>query len=560
MEQAVDTLAITTSRRLRGMESNNLPPIKFIVSEDRKTVLDLYLSHRAAPEISMQSDTETGATNSKKRSREDFEEGDRRAGLRSSNWGPADKTLERWRKVHNFMQKHDCIQSVDDSINKAMAYKQFFTVAASVHRFTGGLIVGNTPFHASHPTQWDDDSHEFLVEFQKCVKAFQNAVIQSFIHRLPGFLLEREWTQSSTISDDQRASAARHHPVETNSYVFQSLFTTNFGNKHPLYRYKVALERCGQTKGLPDSAVRLEQAEALFTDGTASLCGWHSEKAHWIEFIQGLEQDVWIAASMEVKSPDDTQLERQKFVEKFGGENVVNRTSADITFEKEFLQKASQSFMVIQSQWLTGRTRGKTGSTSTIDLSHIDGHNVEVSQRGQIRLSYKSINNQTVTAEFKFGPSVAPLEKGDARTIHFTEHGIDLRTPTGFTLRVPAYNSACTLPLSVMKGREAGRAFVSLWEIIRGRDAAVAASPRPLGASVTDTSDYPEALRASPIGDKGAKPPSKHPGTVRPPNQNDALWLLGRYIDLRLPRGGDFWTGSKDDFPQGTDDVTGFIE
>ncbi|KAM0297466.1 hypothetical protein ACHAPM_009594 [Fusarium culmorum] len=439
-----------------------------------------------------------------------------------------------------------------------MIYKQFFTVAASVHRFTGGLIVGKTPFPADYPTEWDHHPHEFLNEFWKCVKSFQNAVIQSFIQGLPNFLLERKWTASSTVPNDQRASTAG---CETNSYVFQSLFTTNLGiSTHPSYRYKIALERCGQTKGLPDSAVRLEQAEALFADETASLCGWPSGKVAWIEFLRNLEQDVWIAASMEAKCSDDTQLERRRFVETFGGPSAVNRPSADTTFEKEFLQEASQRFMVLQSQWLAGCTRGKIGSTLTLDLNQIDGHKVEVSQRGLLRLRYKSIDDRIVTVDFKLGPSVAPLERDDTRTIHFTELGIDLRSPTGFTLRVPAYNSACTLPLSVLNSRESGHAFVSLWKTIRDRDATMAASLDSSGAAATDTSEYPEALCASPIGEKGAKPPNKRPGTIQPPNWNDALWLLGRYIDLRLPRGGDFWTGKKDDFSQGTDDVTGFIE
>ncbi|KAF5983347.1 hypothetical protein FCOIX_3245 [Fusarium coicis] len=47
--------------------------------------------------------------------------------------------------------------------------------------------------------------------------------------------------------------------------------------------------------------------------------------------------------------------------------------------------------------------------------------------------------------------------------------------------------------------------------------------------------------------------------TIQEPG-NDAMWLLKRYIDSYLPDGGDFWTGNKVDFPQGTDDVARFIE
>ncbi|KAG7422370.1 hypothetical protein Forpe1208_v001464 [Fusarium oxysporum f. sp. rapae] len=58
----------------------------------------------------------------------------------------------------------------------------------------------------------------------------------------------------------------------------------------------------------------------------------------------------------------------------------------------------------------------------------------------------------------------------------------------------------------------------------------------------------------------GAEPPCKPPKTIQEPEKNDALWLLKGYIDLRLPDGGDFWTGNKEDFLQGTDDVAGFID
>ncbi|KAF4990121.1 hypothetical protein FGRMN_8649 [Fusarium graminum] len=570
-ERDVDTLAIMTCKKLGHIESTNISQAcnKFIVSDDRKKVLDLYLSHAVTSEIVLRSDTTVGAVNSKKRSRDHFEadlhlEQDSRANLKSSNWGPSDNTLDRWRRVHNFIQNHDCSQSAPKLREKVVMYKQFFAVAASVHKFTGGLMVGDTPFHAAHDPQWDHNWHGFYNEFLKCVKTFQNAVIQSYIKRLPSFLLEQRWTEPINASNDQRASTRGDNRLdiqqELESFILPSLFAIASKVVHPPYRYKLALERCGLTKGLPDSAIRLEQAEALFADGTASLCGWASGKVAWIDFFQSLEQDVWIAASMEAQSPNEPQLERQKFVETFGGPGAISRTGDNIALEKASLQRASQSFMVIQSDWLAGCTRGKSGSTPSVGLNHIDGHNVEVSQRGLVRLRYTSVDDLEITTEIKLGPSIAPLEKDDKRTVHFTEFGIDLRTPTGFTLRVPAYNSTCTLPLSVMGSRESGQGFVSLWKTIRGNGVSVVASLNPSEASAAEFSEYPEALRASPIGDKGEKPPNKSPETTQSPNRNDALWLLEKYIDLRLPRGGDFWTGSKDDFPQGTGDAAGFVE
>lgn len=347
--KGVDTLAILTCKQSSHMESTVISQAsnEFATSDDREKVLNLHLMYVVTPGVDIQFDATTETVGSKKRSRDHFEtdlyrEQDSRAGLKSSNWGPTDKTLARWRKVHNFIQKPNCLQSVPKLKDKVGMYRKFFAVAASVHRYTGGLIVGETPLHAAYHPQWDRDSHEFDEELRKCVKSFQNAVINCNIQRLPDFLLERKWTDSNTISNDQRTSTVGdnklHIEYEHGSLILPSLFATGSKNAHPPYRYKLALERCGQTKGLSDSTVRLEQAEALFTDGTATLCGWSSGKVDWVKFLQSLEKDVWIAASMEAKSPDEPQPERQKFIETFGEQSVVDRTNGDLVFEKTLLQ------------------------------------------------------------------------------------------------------------------------------------------------------------------------------------------------------------------------------
>ncbi|CAG7561041.1 unnamed protein product [Fusarium equiseti] len=567
----LDASAIMASRQLSSKMgvtvSETQIPTTFMISEDRKLVLDLHLSHKVIsledvhpPNLTM------GVTESRKRSRVTFEEEDHqensRAKLKSNNWGPTNSTLERWRKVHDFIQKHEFLQSHPQWKDMVNNYKHLFAIASSVHRYTGGLIVGETPLYATHPPEWEHDRNHFFSEMSKCVKSFQNAVINSHIQRLPDFLVQRNWTAPSSLSQRSEALTVGDNTFsaqnQDQAHIVSSLFTTGSYSTHPPYRYKLALERCGQTRGPPDSPVRQQQAEALFSDGIASLCGWTSGEMAWVEYLQGLRQDTWIAASMEVGGPNHPQPERQKFMAAFIENSTGDQTGSGITLE-EMLQTASQKFMVQQSHWLASHTRGKIGNSPLLDLQSIDGHDVEVSQRGQLRLKYKLGDGPIISRDIKLGPSIAPLERDDTRTIHFTELGIDLRTAAGFTLRVPVHNSECTLPLSVMGNRQNGQDFLSLWKAVRGE---TVSSPFPLSSSVfaSEESRYPAELCLSPNGKQGSMPPTKRPGMIQPLGHNDALWLLKQFVDMRLPHGGDFWTGSKDDFPQGTDDVAGFIE
>ncbi|KAH7218188.1 hypothetical protein DER44DRAFT_804489 [Fusarium oxysporum] len=480
---------------------NTLEPMickSVAIPVDRRAVLDHHLSYSALSDQGIsQPMFESTEDDSKKRPRDVFEEnerfGDPRASLTSNNWGPSDKTLERWRKVYDFIRK--------------------------------------------------DESLEFPRKLRN------------------KFLLERSWTGSNSsvlpepTLDDNNSAIAGNQPY---SPIPSSLFETKSLAVHPPYRFKLALERCGKTEGPPSSTIRRQQAEQLFGDTVPKLCGWLLDKVAWVEFLQELDEGVWIAASLETARGDRVvQPERDRFIETFGGKGDAGESSNDETGGIK-LQRASQQFMIQQMQWLGNITRGKVAGSLYLDLNEAEGHQIKVSQRGKVQLRFKSKNDSMVTTNIKLGPIIAPLEKDDKRTIHFTDLGIDIRTATGLTIKVPINNSACTLPLSAMKSHQNGTDFISLWKAVRGE-----ARPEDRVSSLLKSSDedadYPPELCVSSTGNMG-EPPRKLLKTIQEPEKNDTLWLLKGYIDLRLPDGGDFWTGNKEDFPQGTDDVTGFIE
>ncbi|KAH7493033.1 hypothetical protein FOMA001_g556 [Fusarium oxysporum f. sp. matthiolae] len=555
---------VASETRSAATEGHALP--SFSIPVDRRAVLDHHLSYSALSDQRIsQPMFESTEDDSKKRPRDVFEEnerfGDPRASLTSNNWGPSDKTLERWRKVYDFIRKDESLEFPHKLRNKVTQYMAFFSVAASVHRCHGGLVVGPNPLDTAHPPEWKGDLRSFNEEFPKCVHSFQNAVINSYIKNLPKFLLERSWTGSNSsvlpesTLDDNNSAIAGNQPY---SPIPSSLFETKSLAVHPPYRFKLALERCGKTEGPPSSIIRRQQAEQLFEDTVPKLCGWLLDKVAWVEFLQELDEGVWIAASLETARGDRVvQPERDRFIETFGGKGDAGESSNDETGGIK-LQMASQQFMIQQMQWLGNITRGKVAGSPYLDLNEAEGHQIKVSQRGKVQLRFKSKNDSMVTTNIKLGPIIAPLEKDDKRTIHFTDLGIDIRTATGLTIKVPINNSACTLPLSAMKSHQNGTDFISLWKEVRGE-----ARPEDRVSSLLKSSDedadYPPELCVSSTGNMG-EPPRKLLKTIQEPEKNDALWLLKGYIDLRLPDGGDFWTGNKEDFPQGTDDVTGFIE
>ncbi|KAF5710175.1 hypothetical protein FMUND_9675 [Fusarium mundagurra] len=496
-----------------------------------------------------------------------FEENERfvdpRTNLTSYNWGPSDKTLERWRKVYDFIRNVESLQHAPRLRNKVTQYMALFSVAASIHRCPGGLVAGLNPLQAVHPPEWKDDLRSFNDEFLKCVHSFQNAVIHSYIKNLPKFLLERTWTGSNSSSilpkltlHESSSTTARN---QQSSHMPTSLFETKSLAVHPPYRLKLALERCGKTEGQPSSITRRQQAEQLFEQKVPKLCGWLFDKFAWVEFLQGLDEGVWIAASLETARDDRVaRPEYDRFIETFGGRKGADESDNDEARGAK-LQRASQQFMIRQMQWLGNITRGKVADSSYLNLNEAEGHPINVSQRGKVQLRFNLKNNLTVTTDIKLGPLIAPLEKDDKRTIHFTGLGIDIRTATGWTIKVPINNSTCTLPLSAMKSHKNGTEFISLWKAVRG-EAQPERGLSSLLKSSDEDADYPLELCVSSNGEKGAKPPQKRLETIQEPGKNDAMWLLKRYIDSYLPDGGDFWTGNKVDFPQGTDDVARFIE
>ncbi|KAF4441074.1 hypothetical protein FACUT_2946 [Fusarium acutatum] len=496
-----------------------------------------------------------------------FEENERfidpRTNLTSYNWGPSDKTLERWRKVYDFIRNIESLHFTPRLRNKVTQHMALFSVAASIHRCPGGLVAGLNPLKAVHPPEWKDDLRSFNDEFHKCVHSFQNAVIHSYIKHLPNFLLERNWTGSNSSSVLPKLSLHESNSAtagnQISSHMPAPLFETKALAVHPPYRFKLVLERCGKTEGPPLSTIRRQQAEQLFEHKVPKLCGWLLDKVAWVEFLQGLGEGVWIAASLETARDDGmTHPERDRFIETFG-----DRTGADESDNDEArgikLQRASQQFMIQQMQWLGNITRGKAADSSYFNLNEAEGHHFNVSKRGKVQLRFNLKNNLIVTTDIKLGPLIAPLEKDDKRTIHFTGLGIDIRTATGLTIKVPINNSTCTLPLSAMKSHKNGTEFISLWKAVRGE-----AQPERCLSSLLESSDedadYPSDLCVSSNGEKGANPPQKRLETIQEPGKNDAMWLLKSYIDSHLPDGGGFWTGNKVDFPQGTDDVARFIE
>ncbi|KAI1277582.1 hypothetical protein F5Y07DRAFT_398138 [Xylaria sp. FL0933] len=128
--------------------------------------------------------------------------------------------------------------------------------------------------------------------------------------------------------------------------------------------------------------------------------------------------------------------------------------------------------------------------------------------------------------------------------MHFTDRGIDIRDDGGQTIIHPRRSKdGTTLPLEEIRGFGSGEALIALHRRVMGLDA------------------LPE-LEGKPIPTKPLGLPLNE-GSIEPPMEKDALWLLKQYVDTHFPNGGDFWPQKQEDsedWPHSTADISRFLQ
>lgn len=310
------------------------------------------------------------------------------------------------------------------------------------------------------------------------------------------------------------------------------------------FEYLAHLERFGFVHGLPHTNTRLQQAEQLFNTPLRLQYG-RMNRDKWMKFLLEQPSDYYVAACLE--SSDDLEtMPQQKMC--WLRDNMPEGTNASMLKElasrRNIIQTISETMMTDQARWLQdSHKRGQKLISHVPNVAELNGSRIHINQHGLITIKYCQHGGKT-TIQIKLGASFVPLNYLDLRTLHFTDGGMDIRNGQGQIIRGSCSTKAATIPVGTFAQYGNGREIIDLWHQITGL-------PHPEQSFLSM-----ETPAASP---QGQSIPSKMPTELPypPPTENDALWLLKEFLDEKLPMGGEFWTGSRDLYPQRSTEATG---
>jgi hypothetical protein len=206
---------------------------------------------------------------------------------------------------------------------------------------------------------------------------------------------------------------------------------------------------------------------------------------------------------------------------------------------------AIDTLMLRHAKWLRQQTaKGVSGKLPLVPTAELDGSEVRVNQRGDMRLRVLSHDNSEKTIGIALGSLAAPLHSDDFRTVHITPEGIEIQT-----------SHSEVLPSRIVTNRDeyrvvSGGPTISMSQLrkILTHDAqdlfkiCECLNNKTSGASAAST-------RLSPtIGKPIQKRVPENLESIRPLAVDDALWLLDQFLDEYFPHGGDIWLGDKEHF------------
>lgn len=191
-----------------------------------------------------------------------------------------------------------------------------------------------------------------------------------------------------------------------------------------------------------------------------------------------------------------------------------------------------------------------------VPFEEMQGHPIGVKDDGELRLRWRHPSgiNKTLILSARFATS---RMSRDLRALSFTEHGLDIVDATGNPLRPRQTWSGsvpqASIPRSTFAATPSGQALKELWLAVLQVN----------GCGITSTSNLDEATNHS-WGPGGVRMLSTRaskevPPQNRPPERNDANFLLVKFLDERFPNGGVFRTASCAKIPDSTEDLQAFI-
>ena len=312
----------------------------------------------------------------------------------------------------------------------------------------------------------------------------------------------------------------------------------------------------GRAVGRPHSKERLNDLENIWRLNVPELhlIVRHDEemRGSWIESLAGLQQGQSLFLGVVSQLPDALYLQALL------GHNQP-RWLVDKRRAQELKQVLHEGVircgLWVQREALTSSVAFYP--TPFITAEEMQGYPIGVKDDGEFRIRWKDPDgsNRSLLLNAQFAISKTSR---DLRALCFTEHGLDIVDAAGNPLRPRKTWSGvvplASIPRSRFAATQPGQALEDLWLAVLKHDKHTIIK--------TDSENEKSSHHWGPAGVKMIPTLARKeiPPQNRPPKQNDANFLLVKFINKRFPDGGIFRTAPRAKVPDSTEDLQAFVE
>lgn len=338
-------------------------------------------------------------------------------------------------------------------------------------------------------------------------------------------------------------------------------------DEHASYQreFILAIGRSQRASGSPDSSMRLRQARNLWKAGIGGLHEHFervdSHRGAWESFILQQPTEYWLLGCFAAIEEPQTMCPGKRYIlSSFLPASATADSLDNFEHRRGAFQLACDQYNERQTQWMASMTQRKKYKGTFRCVQQVDGSEVDVNVSSHMTIWCRGGDGQELGIWLTVPRSACPYTWLDKRTVHFNRYGIDIRDENFSRCLSWAGHASATIPKDRFVTAGNRSELISLWESVtcleygpinqvlekNQRSRQIGATARkygPAGRPLLPTMTYMQVLN------------QRNYRTCL----NDALWLLKEYLDFYYPNGGDFWTGSKEDFPKGNGDIERFM-
>ncbi|KAI9099983.1 hypothetical protein DFS34DRAFT_678955 [Phlyctochytrium arcticum] len=187
----------------------------------------------------------------------------------------------------------------------------------------------------------------------------------------------------------------------------------------------------------------------------------------------------------------------------------------------------------------------------------LEGHEVIITAQGKVQLFWvdptlPAGNQNVMVTKTNVARSLANKLPDDKRLIHFVPQGISFRDQAGQLMTIngrPTGRTSIVVPVSVFDTMDHGEQLRRLWQSELDKIGTVVPQRRPPLITQVPATLIPPTTKGRDAFRHGAKPEALA-ALALPIRENDAIWLLEKWLETDYPTGGTFNTMRPEHFPE----------